>query len=128
MADDDVNIELAGPPEALSGGDGEGLRIKVPLTAPPDERLLDAIEQSPPITAFCGSIDTDEHALVLLLKSATEPEALSTLLNAVSSLVDRANAEREDLAKTDEQRRLEELEAQRADAEAELRVWWERRG
>ena len=96
-------------------------------SGPPDERLLEAIEQSPPIAAFCGAIDTDEHALVLLLKSETGPEELSTLLNAVSSLVDRANAEREDVAKTEEQRRLEELEGQRADAEAELRVWWERR-
>lgn len=122
-----MNIELAGPPQALPGTDPEGLCIKVALTAPPDERLLDAIEASPPLSAFCSSVESDEQALVLFLKSETGPETLSTLLNAVSSLVDRANAERRDVAKTEEQRRLEELEGRRADAEAELRVWWERR-
>jgi hypothetical protein len=128
-AEDDLgmNIQLAGAPEVLPNPEAKGLCIAVTLTGTPDERLLDAIEASPTITAYCTSIEPEERALVLLLKKETGPESLSPLLTAVASLVELSNREREDAAKTEEQRRVEELEAERADAEAALKAWWEGR-
>jgi hypothetical protein len=122
-----MNIQLAGAPEVLPNPEAKGLCITVPLTGSPDERLLDAIDASPTITAYCTSIETAERALVLLLKKETGPEGLSPLLTAVASLVDLSNREREDAAKTEEQRRMDELESERADAEAALQAWWNSR-
>jgi hypothetical protein len=122
-----MNIQLAGAPEVLPNPEAKGLCITLPLTGRPDERLLDAIEASPTITAYCTSVEPEERALLLFLKQETGPEGLGTLLTAVASLVDLSNREREDAAKTEEQRRIEELETERADAEAALQAWWESR-
>jgi hypothetical protein len=122
-----MTIELAGPPEVLANPEAKGLCIAVPLTAAADERLLEAIVASPTIMAYCRSIESEGDALLLLLKKDSGPEGLRTLLTAVSSLVDLTNGEREDAAKTDEQLRLDELDAEREQAEVELRAWWDSR-
>jgi hypothetical protein len=122
-----MKIELAGAPEVLPNPEAKGLCIAVPLTGRPDERLLEAIEASPTTMAYCTSIEPEERALVLFVKKEAGPEELSPLLTAVASLVDLSNREREDAAKTDEQRGREELEAGRAHAEAALEAWWESR-
>lgn len=123
-----MRIQLAGPPEALCNPEEKGLRVAVPLSDPPDERLVEAIAASPTIMAYCRSVETDERALVLVLKKESGPEGLGTLLTAVASLVDLTNDERAEAHKTDEERRLDELEAQRKQAESELETWWEQRG
>lgn len=121
-----MKIDLAGRPHTLADPE-RGLSITVPLTEPPDELLLDAIEESPTITAYCKSVEADERALVLLLKKESGTDGLSTLLTAVSSLVDSTNGEREDAAKTERERLLDELADQREQAEAELLRWWQSR-
>jgi hypothetical protein len=122
-----MNIQLASPPEVLQDPEAKGLRITVPLTAPPDELLLDALDASPAITAYCTSVEPEESALVLILKKDAGPDGLGTLMTAVSSLVELSNKEREAAAMTKEERRLEELEQEQADAEAALQAWWESR-
>jgi hypothetical protein len=122
-----MNIQLASAPEVLQDPEAKGLRITVPLTAQPDELLLDAIDASPAITAYCASVEPEESALVLVLKKDAGPDGLGTLMTAVSSLVELSNKDREAAAKTEEERRLEELEREQADAEAALQAWWESR-
>jgi hypothetical protein len=122
-----MNIQLASAPEVLPDPEGKGLRITVPLTERPDEVLLDAINASPAITAYCASVEPEESALALVLKKDAGPEGLGTLMTAVSSLVELSNKDREAAAKTEEERRLDELERERADAEAALQAWWQSR-
>ncbi|HST33452.1 MAG TPA: hypothetical protein VLJ80_08015 [Solirubrobacteraceae bacterium] len=122
-----MNIQLASAPEVLPDPEAKGLRITVPLTAQPDELLLDAIDASPAITAYCASVEPDASALVLVLKKDAGPDGLGTLMTAVSSLVELSNKDREAAAKTEDERRLEELEREQADAEAALQAWWESR-
>lgn len=122
-----MRIQLAGPPEARSDPEEEGLCVAVPLSDPADERLLAAIAASPTIMAYCRAVETDERALVLVLKKELAPEGLSTLLTAVASLVELTNDERAEMQKTEAERRLDELETQRTRAESELQIWWESR-
>lgn len=122
-----MNIQLASAPEVLQDPEAKGLRITVPLTAQPDELLLDAIDASPAVTAYCASVESEGSALVLVLKKDAGPDGLGTLMTAVSSLVELSNKDREAAAKTKEERRLEELEQEQADAEAALKAWWESR-
>jgi hypothetical protein len=122
-----MDIQLASAPEVLSDPEAKALRITVPLTAQPDELLLEALDASPAITAYCTSVDPEESALVLVLKKDAGPDGLGTLMTAVSSLVELSNKDREAAAKTKEERRLEELEQEQADAEAALQAWWESR-
>jgi hypothetical protein len=122
-----MNIQLASAPEVLSDPEAKGLRITVPLTAQPDELLIDALDASPAITAYCTSVEPEESALVLVLKKDAGPDGLGTLMTAVSSLVELSNKDREAAAKTEEERRLEEFEREQADAEAALQAWWESR-
>lgn len=122
-----MHIQLASAPEVLQDPEAKGLRITVPLTAQPDELLLDAIDASPAITAYCASVEPEESALVLVLKKDAGPDGLGTLMTAVSSLIELSNKDREASAKTEEERRLEELEREQADAEAALQAWWESR-
>jgi hypothetical protein len=42
-----MNIQLASAPEVVSDPEAKGLCVTVPLTARPDELLLDAIDASP---------------------------------------------------------------------------------
>lgn len=77
--------------------------------------------------AYCRAVETDERALVLVLKKELAPEGLSTLLTAVASLVELTNDERAEMQKTEAERRLDELETQRTRAESELQIWWESR-
>lgn len=122
-----MNIQLASVPEVLPDPEAKGLCITVPLTARPDEVLLDAINASPAITAYCASVEPEESALLLVLKKDAGPEGLGTLMTAVSSLIELSNKDREAAAKTEEERRLDELEREQADAEAALQAWWESR-
>jgi hypothetical protein len=122
-----MNIQLASAPEVLPDAEAKGLCIAVPLTARPDEVLLDAINASPAITAYCASVEPEESALVLALKKDAGPEGLGTLMTAVSSLIELSNKDREAAAKTEEERRLDELRREQADAEAALQAWWESR-
>jgi hypothetical protein len=122
-----MEIQLANAPEVQPDPEGKGLRIKVPLTARPDELLLDAIDASPAVTAYCASVEPEEQALALVLKKDARPDGLGTLMTAVSSLVELTNKDREAAAKTKEERRREELEQERAEAEAALQAWWESR-
>ena len=120
-----ANIQLAGAPEVLTSPEAKGLCIRVPLTAPPDEQLLNLIRTSPAIRAYCDSVEPEESALLLPLKKDTGSEGLGTLMTAVASLINLANDERKAAAQTEEEREIEELERARADAEAELQAWWE---
>jgi hypothetical protein len=122
-----MNIQLASAPEVLPDAEAKGLCITVPLTARPDEVLLDAINASPAITAYCASVEPEESTLVLVLKKDAGPEGLGTLMTAVSSLIELSNKDREAAAKTEEERRLDELEREQADAQAALQAWWESR-
>ncbi len=122
-----MNIQLASAPEVLPDHEAKGLCITVPLTARPDEVLLDAINASPAITAYCESVEPQESALVLALKKDAGPEGLGTLMTAVSSLIELSNKDREAAAKTEEELRLDELRREQADAEAALQAWWESR-
>jgi hypothetical protein len=122
-----MNIQLASAPEVLSDPEAKGLRVTVPLTARPDELLLDAIDASPAVTAYCASVEAEENALALVLKKDAGPDGLGTLMTAVSSLVELTNKDREAAAKSEEERRREELERERAEAEAALQAWWESR-
>jgi hypothetical protein len=123
-----MNIQLASAPEVLSDPEAKGLCITVPLTARPDELLLDAIDASPAVTAYCASVEPHENALALVLKKDAGPDGLGTLMTAVSSLVELTNKDREAAAKSEEERQREELERERAEAEAALQAWWESRG
>jgi len=122
-----MNIQLASAPEVLSGHEAKGLCITVPLTARPDDVLLDAINASPAITAYCASVEPEESALVLALKKDAGPDGLGTLMTAVSSLIELSNKDREAAEKTEEERRLDELRREQADAETALQAWWESR-
>jgi len=122
-----MEIQLANAPEVQPDPEGKGLRIKVALTARPDELLLDAIDASPAVTAYCASVEAEEQALALVLKKDAGPDGLGTLMTAVSSLIELTNKDREAAAKTKEERRREELEQERAEAEAALQAWWESR-
>lgn len=122
-----MNIQLASAPEVLPDHEAKGLFITVPLTARPDEVLLDAINASPAITAYCASVEPQESALLLALKKDAGPEGLGTLMTAVSSLIELSNKDREAAEKTEEERRLDELRREQADAEAALQAWWESR-
>jgi hypothetical protein len=122
-----MNIQLASAPEVLPDAEAKGLCITVPLTARPDEVLLDAINASPAITAYCASVEPEESTLILVLKKDAGPDGLGTLMTAVSSLIELSNKDREAAAKTEEERRLEELERAQADAQAALQAWWESR-
>lgn len=120
-------IRLAGRPEIVSDPEDKCLRIAIPLSDPADGRLVDAIAESPTVMAYCRSVEADERALALVLKKESATEGLRTLMTAVASLVDLTNDERDEAAKTDEQRRLDELQAHRGEAESELEAWWESR-
>jgi hypothetical protein len=122
-----MNIQLASAPEVLSDHEAKGLCITVPLTARPDDVLLDAINASPAITAYCASVEPEESALVLALKKDAGPDGLGTLMTAVSSLIELSNKDREAAEKTEEERRLDELRREQADAETALQAWWESR-
>ena len=59
-------------------------------------------------------------------KITAEMRELDLLIESTQTEVNRLK-QREDAAKTEQRRRLEELEGKRADAEAALNEWWESR-
>ena len=115
-------IEIVGPPEAIELS--EQLAVRIPLSEAPDEALLEQLNESPPVSSFCTRIEASEDALLLFPKEA-EPRGLGTALTAIESMIEAANIEAAERAKSEEQRKAE---AARRRLEGDLADWWEKRG
>lgn len=117
-----MRIELTGPP-AVVELDGDELGVRVPLSGPPEQELLETLSQSPPVSSFCTRVEVVEEGLLLCPKDA-EARGLGVALTAIESLIETANREVEERARSEKQRQGEAL---RRRLEGELEDWWQKR-
>jgi hypothetical protein len=122
-----MNIELAASPETIDAEKAAEVAIRLPLTAPPDELLMKALERSPQISSFCDRLEATDQQLVIRLQD-DRLAGLGTVLTAIQSLLSLTNAERAAQDKADEQIEAEAAEAKRTEVDVELQQWWEQRG
>jgi hypothetical protein len=119
-----MDIGFAGRPEIVDGPDAGEIAVKIPLTAPPDELLLESLEHSPQIASFCDKLEPVGHGLVLHPKDGG-PGGLGTMLTAVQSLLALTNSERAAQAMSEEEMQARAAEARRREADDELQAWWD---
>jgi hypothetical protein len=119
-----MDIDFAGRPEIIDGPEAGEIAVRVPLTAPPDEMLLDSLEHSPQIASFCDKLEPEGQALVFHPKDGG-PGGLGTMLTAVQSLLALTNSERAAQAMSEEEVQARAAEARRREADDELQAWWD---
>jgi hypothetical protein len=115
-------IEIVGPPEAVELS--EQLGVRIPLSEVPPDALVDELNRSPPVSSFCTRVEASEDALLLYPKEDA-PRGMGTALTAIESLIEAANLEAVERAKSDKQRARD---AARRTLECDLADWWESRG
>jgi hypothetical protein len=122
-----IEIEVAGAPRTIAEDDAGALSIEIPLTAEPDELLLNELKGSPPLSSLCESIELRERSL-LIHPNEGGLRALKTMLTAVVALIETANHARAEAAMSDEERQAAAVEEQRREVQAELEAWWGEQG
>jgi hypothetical protein len=121
-----MDIEIAAPPKTVDSPDASEFAICIPLTAAPDELLLDALRKSPQISSFCRRLETADQTLVVAAKDE-DFEGVGTVLTAIQALIASTNAERAVQSMSEEEREAEERSAKRGELDAEIQAWWEQR-
>lgn len=122
-----MDIEIAAIPETIDVPDRSGITIRIPLTAAPDELLVDALQKSPQISSFCRRIETESEALIVVAKD-DGLDGVDTVLTAIQSLVASTNAERAIQGMTAEELAAEATRAKRVEVDASIQEWWGQRG
>jgi hypothetical protein len=122
-----VAIRVADVPRTIAEHDGSGLSIEIPLTAEPDELLLQELRGSPPLSSLCEAIELRERSLVIRPNEGGL-EALKTMLTAVVALIETANQARADAAMSEEEREAAAAEEKRREVQGELEAWWGEQG
>jgi hypothetical protein len=122
-----VNIEIAGEPEAAVLPDRPELCIRIPLTATPDDVLIDALENSPQISSFCERLEPYEDGLLIYPKGGNSA-GMGTALTAIQQLLALTNNQRAERLMSEEERAAKALEEERRQVAAELKAWWEGQG
>jgi hypothetical protein len=119
-----MDIEIARRPETFRHADGAAICVRVPLTATPDQVLMDELASSPQLASFCERIEPGEQELVVYPRE-DDVAGLSTTLTALQALVAIANGKRASEAMTDAQGQARALEAKKRRIDAELKAWWD---
>jgi hypothetical protein len=121
-----MDIEIAATPKTIESPDASEFAICIPLTAPPDELLLDALRKSPQISSFCQRLEAEDEALVVAAKDDGF-EGIGTVLTAIQALIASTNTERAVQSMSDEEREAEARETKRRELDADIQMWWEQR-
>lgn len=122
-----MDIELAGRPEAIEAGETNDVAIRVPLTAEPDELLLEALKKSPPISNLCARLEAGDQELIFYLNDRSVG-GLGTAMTAIQALISSTNDERAAQNMTKEELEAEAAADRRRTVDAELSAWWEEQG
>ena len=119
-----MDIDIARRPETFRHADGAEIVVRIPLTAKPDQVLMDELASSPQLASFCERIEPGEHELVVYPRE-DDVAGLSTTLTAIQALVAIANGKRASEKMTDAQDEAIALEARKRRMDAELQAWWD---
>jgi hypothetical protein len=119
-----MDIEIARRPETFRPTDTTEICVRIPLTATPDEVLMDELASSPQLASFCERIERGERELVVYLRE-DDVAGLSTMLTAIQALVAIANGKRASEAMTGAQGESRAVEARQRKMDAELEAWWD---
>jgi hypothetical protein len=119
-----MDIDIARRPETLRHADGGEICVRIPLTATPDQVLMDELASSPQLASFCARIEPGEQELIVYPRE-DDVAGLSTTLTAIQALVAIANGKRASEEMTDAQDEARALEARKGRMDAELQTWWD---
>ena len=119
-----TKIDVAAPPRRVAVPGAIGEAIAIPLTAAPDELLLESLRTSELVTSYCA-VEADGINLVLR-PVGQYGEDIGGMLTAVNSVIDSANHAREQSEKPE---RFDSTRDQGARAKVDLEIdhWWKSR-
>jgi hypothetical protein len=120
-----MDIDIARRPETVRHADGAELLVRIPLTATPDQVLMDELASSPQLASFCEKIEPGEQELVVYPREDDDVAGLSTTLTAIQALLAIANGKRASEEMTEAQGEARALEARERSMDTELQAWWD---
>jgi hypothetical protein len=120
-----MDIDIARRPETVRHTAGAEILVRIPLTATPDQVLMDELASSPQLASFCEKIEPGEQELVVYPREDDDVAGLSTTLTAIQALLAIANGKRASEEMSEAQGEARALEARERTIDTELQAWWD---